>query len=117
MVENGDDVDEDETINNIPVSLTKNSDSETEDEDLGKADSSVKTTWRHVVVPRADGSRNDIYFELEKTQRLRSCNEIKKYCKNRNPEFHESIFNFKVKDTFEEIVNPQPSVLGAQCKS
>ncbi|GFY52528.1 hypothetical protein TNIN_58611 [Trichonephila inaurata madagascariensis] len=83
MVENGDDVDEDETVNNIPVSLPKNSDSETENEDLGKADSSiapVKTTWKCVVVPRAYGSTNNIYYyEVGKTQRLRFCNEIKKY--------------------------------------
>ncbi|GFW78822.1 retrovirus-related Pol polyprotein from transposon TNT 1-94 [Trichonephila clavipes] len=75
----------------------------------------VKTTWKRVVVPRADGSGNDIYFyEVGKSQRLRSCNEIKKYCKDRNLEFDENIFSFKRKDTFEGIVNPQPSVSGVQ---
>ncbi|GFS37583.1 hypothetical protein TNIN_312121 [Trichonephila inaurata madagascariensis] len=60
VVENGDD---DKTVNNIPVSLPQNSDSETEDEELSRNDSSVvpvKTTWKHIVVPRPDGSRNDI---------------------------------------------------------
>ncbi|GFW03591.1 uncharacterized protein TNCV_3988101 [Trichonephila clavipes] len=45
VVENGDD--DDKTVNNIPVSLPKNSDSETEDEELSRTDSfmfPVKTT-------------------------------------------------------------------------
>ncbi|GFU84233.1 hypothetical protein TNCV_2209061 [Trichonephila clavipes] len=46
--------------------------------------------------------------------RLRSCNEIKKYCMDRKLEFDESIFNFKGKDIFEGIINPQPSVSGVQ---
>ncbi|GFR19727.1 hypothetical protein TNCT_689511 [Trichonephila clavata] len=50
VVENGDD---DEIVNNIPVSLPQNSDSET-DEDLNKIDTSVvpvKITWKRMVVP------------------------------------------------------------------
>ncbi|GFY62270.1 hypothetical protein TNIN_89421, partial [Trichonephila inaurata madagascariensis] len=78
VVENCDD--DDKTVNNIPVSLPQNSDSETEDEESSRTDSSVvpvKTTWKRVVVPRPDGFRNDIYYyELGKSQRLRSCNEI-----------------------------------------
>ncbi|GFY59246.1 retrovirus-related Pol polyprotein from transposon TNT 1-94 [Trichonephila inaurata madagascariensis] len=119
VVENCDD--DGKTVNNIPVSLPQNSDSETEDEESNRTDSSVvpvKTTWKRVVVPRPDGSRNDTYcYELRKSQRLRSCNEIKKYCMDRKLEFDESIFNFKGKDTFEGIINPQPSVLGVQSKS
>ncbi|GFS81526.1 uncharacterized protein TNCV_3435831 [Trichonephila clavipes] len=69
VVENCDD--EDKTVNNIPVSLPQSSDSETEDEDLSRTDSSVihvKTAWKRVVVPRPDGSRNDIYYyELGKS--------------------------------------------------
>ncbi|GFS92962.1 retrovirus-related Pol polyprotein from transposon TNT 1-94 [Trichonephila clavipes] len=117
VFENGDDdTDEDERVNNIPISLPQ--DSETEAENLSRTENStvpVKTTWKRVVVPRADGSRNDIYFyEVGKSQRLRSCNEIKKYCKDRNLEFDENIFSFKGKDTFEGIVNSQPSVSGVQ---
>ncbi|GFY02293.1 copia protein [Trichonephila clavipes] len=120
VFENGDDdTDEDERVNSIPISLPQDSDSETEGENLSRTENStvpVKTTWKRVVVPRADGSRNDIYFyEVGKSQRLRSCNEIKKkYCKDRNLEFDENIFSFKGKDTFEGIVNPQPSVSGVQ---
>ncbi|GFW22180.1 retrovirus-related Pol polyprotein from transposon TNT 1-94 [Trichonephila clavipes] len=119
VFENGDDdTDEDERVNNIPISLPQDSDSETEGENLSRTENStvpVKTTWKCVVIPRADGSRNDIYFyEVGKSQRLRSCNEIKKYCKDRNLEFDENIFSFKGKDTFEGIVNPQPSVSGVQ---
>ncbi|GFW98518.1 copia protein [Trichonephila clavipes] len=119
VFENGDDdTDEDERVNNIPISLPQDSDSETEGENLSRTENStvpVKTTWKRVVIPRADGSRNDIYFyEVGKSQRLRSCNEIKKYCKDRNLEFDENIFSFKGKDTFEGIVNPQPSVSGVQ---
>ncbi|GFV89340.1 retrovirus-related Pol polyprotein from transposon TNT 1-94 [Trichonephila clavipes] len=82
VFENGDDdTDEDERVNNIPISLLQDSDSETEGENLSRTENStvpVKTTWKRVVIPRADGSRNDIYFyEVGKSQRLRSCNEIK----------------------------------------
>ncbi|GFR10698.1 hypothetical protein TNCT_514251, partial [Trichonephila clavata] len=62
VVENEDD---DEIVNNISVSLPQNSDSETDDEDLNKIDSSVvpvKSAWKRAVVPREDGSRNDIYY-------------------------------------------------------
>ncbi|GFW17191.1 CCHC-type domain-containing protein [Trichonephila clavipes] len=119
VFENGDDdTDEDERVHNIPISLPQDSDSKTEGENLSRTENStvpVKTTWKRVVIPRADGSRNDIYFyEVGKSQRLRSCNEIKKYCKDRNLEFDENIFSFKGKDTFEGIVNPQPSVSGVQ---
>ncbi|GFT02235.1 uncharacterized protein TNCV_84881 [Trichonephila clavipes] len=113
VVENCDD----KTVNNIPASLPQNSDSETEDEESSRTNRSVvpvKTTWKRVVVPLPDGSRNDIYYyELGKSQRLRSCNEIK-YCMDRKLEFDESIFNFKGKDTFEGIINPQTSVSGVQ---
>ncbi|GFX30893.1 hypothetical protein TNCV_4146011 [Trichonephila clavipes] len=72
VVENCDD--DDKTVNNIPVSLPQDSDSETEDEELSRTDSSVvpaKTSWKRVVVPRPDGSRNDrYYYELGKSQRL-----------------------------------------------
>ncbi|GFY10628.1 hypothetical protein TNCV_2194491 [Trichonephila clavipes] len=119
VFENGDDdTDEDERVNNIPISLPQDSDSETEGENLSRTEIStvpVKTTRKRVVVTRADGSRNDIYFyEVGKSQRLRSCNEIKKYCKDRNLEFDENIFSFKGKDTFEGILNPQPSMSGVQ---
>ncbi|GFU27522.1 retrovirus-related Pol polyprotein from transposon TNT 1-94 [Trichonephila clavipes] len=119
VFENGDDdTDEDERVHNIPISLPQDSDSKTEGENLSRTENStvpVKTTWKRVVIPRADGSRNDIYFyEVGKSQRLRSCNEIKKYCKDRNLEFDENIFSFKGKDTFEGLVNPQPSVSGVQ---
>ncbi|GFY30254.1 retrovirus-related Pol polyprotein from transposon TNT 1-94 [Trichonephila clavipes] len=119
VFENGDDdTDEDEGVHNIPISLPQDSDSKTEGENLSRTENStvpVKTTWKRVVIPRADGSRNDIYFyEVGKSQRLRSCNEIKKYCKDRNLKFDENIFSFKGKDTFEGIVNPQPSVSGVQ---
>ncbi|GFX09416.1 retrovirus-related Pol polyprotein from transposon TNT 1-94 [Trichonephila clavipes] len=81
VFENGDDdTDEDERVHNIPISLPQDSDSKTEGENLSTENSTVpvKTTWKRVVIPRADGSRNDIYFyEVGKSQRLRSCNEIK----------------------------------------
>ncbi|GFY74472.1 hypothetical protein TNIN_7721 [Trichonephila inaurata madagascariensis] len=60
--------DVDKTVNNIPVSLPQNSDSETEDEELSRTDSPVvpaKTTWKRVVVPRPYGSRNDIFTNWE----------------------------------------------------
>ncbi|GFY68562.1 uncharacterized protein TNIN_79231 [Trichonephila inaurata madagascariensis] len=60
VVEHGNDVIK---LNNIPVSLPQNSDSETEDEELSRTDRSVdpvKTTWKCVVVPRPDGFRNNI---------------------------------------------------------
>ncbi|GFY40580.1 retrovirus-related Pol polyprotein from transposon TNT 1-94 [Trichonephila inaurata madagascariensis] len=46
--------DYDRTVNNIPVSLPQNSDSETEDEKSSRTDSSMvpaKTTWKRAVVP------------------------------------------------------------------
>ncbi|GFX28715.1 hypothetical protein TNCV_547421 [Trichonephila clavipes] len=80
VVENGDD-DDDKTLNNIPVSLPQNSDSETEEEELSRSNSSVvpvKTTWKRVVVPQPDGSRNDIFFyELGKSERLRFAMKLK----------------------------------------
>ncbi|GFX09033.1 retrovirus-related Pol polyprotein from transposon TNT 1-94 [Trichonephila clavipes] len=110
VVENCED---DKTVNSIPVSLPQNSYSETEDEEPSRTDQEessrtnssvvpVKTTWKRVVVPQPDGSINDIYYyELGKSQSLRSCNEIKKYCMDKNLEF-------------EGIINPQPSVSGVQ---
>lgn len=64
-------------------------------------------TWVRKVVPRPDGTRNDIYYyEKGKTTRLRSHTDAKRYCKKFNLIFDESLFNFRGKDKFHgEIVS------------
>ena len=74
------------------------------------------TTWRRKVVPRPDGSRNDIYYYDDNNKgRLRSLNEVENYCKKENLRFNPEFFDFSGKNTYEGPVNSKPVAYKIQC--
>lgn len=62
--------------------------------------------WYRKAVTRPDGSRTDIYYYPNNTKtRLRSLNDVKKYCESNQIVFDKNIFNFDGKDKYTGIVN------------
>lgn len=61
--------------------------------------------WVRKPVTRGDGSRTDIYyFESGKTQRLRSLNDIQKYCSRNNVDFKPELFDFRGSNRFKGTI-------------
>jgi hypothetical protein len=70
------------------------------------APSLKKVRWIRQRKPRKESPRCDIYYYEEgKSQRLRSHQDIEKYCDNNEIEFNPLLFNFKGKDEYEGIVD------------
>ncbi|GFQ64620.1 uncharacterized protein TNCT_189211 [Trichonephila clavata] len=60
----------------------------------------VSIPWIRKPVERKDRSRKDIYYFVEGSNaRLRSFNEIQKYCKDNNIEYDQNLFNFSGKNS------------------
>ncbi len=56
--------------------------------------------WTREAVPRRDGSRTDIYYSIEGTKiRLRSFNDVEKYCDANNIVYDKNLFNFSGKNS------------------
>lgn len=56
-----------------------------------------EVSWSRKVIPRKDGSRNDVYYYPKGTKtRLRSYNDVKKFCESNNIPYDQSKFNFRV---------------------
>lgn len=67
--------------------------------------------WIREVVPRKDGSRNDIYYRIpDKPVKLRSFNDVEKYCNQNNIKFEKSNFNFCTKIS-DNVQAPEASNL------
>lgn len=74
----------------------------------------VEAVWIRKPVPRPDGSRTDIYYFLKgEKERLRSLNDISKYCSRKNLEYDPSIFNFSGTDNYEGIVKTHDNACNA----
>lgn len=57
--------------------------------------------WKREAIRRPDGSRTDIYYYPADTRRrLRSMNEIKKYCEEKNILFSPHIFDFNGRNLY-----------------
>ena len=64
-----------------------------------------KVNWVRQVKPRPDGSRTDIYYYEEgSNERLRSHNDIQKYCQNKGIKFNPDLFDFKGNNKFSGLV-------------
>ncbi|GFY60698.1 uncharacterized protein TNIN_65981 [Trichonephila inaurata madagascariensis] len=58
--------------------------------------------WIRKPVERKDRSRTDIYYFAEGSNvRLRSFNEVQKYCKDNNIDYDQNLFNFSAFGTIE----------------
>lgn len=81
---------------------TKDQDSDSDDENLPlNLTPCEDIAWIRVAVPRKDGSRTDIYYKIEGTNmRLRSPNDVVKYCKSNNINYNGDLFDFSGKNTF-----------------
>ncbi|GFV23395.1 retrovirus-related Pol polyprotein from transposon TNT 1-94 [Trichonephila clavipes] len=56
--------------------------------------------WIRKPVERKDRSRTDIYYFVEGSNvRLRSFNEVQKYCKDKNIDYDQNLFNFSGKNS------------------
>ncbi|GFR20428.1 hypothetical protein TNCT_501301 [Trichonephila clavata] len=56
--------------------------------------------WIRKPVERKDKSRTDIYYFVESSNaRLRSFNEVQKYCKDNNIDYDQNLFNFSGKNS------------------
>ncbi|GFR18287.1 retrovirus-related Pol polyprotein from transposon TNT 1-94 [Trichonephila clavata] len=56
--------------------------------------------WIRKPVERKDRSRTDIYYFVEGSNvRLRSFNEVQKYCKDNNIDYDQNLFNFSGKNS------------------
>lgn len=61
--------------------------------------------WIRKPVLRKDKSRTDVYFYLEgSNERLRSHNDVKKFCNANNITFEENFFDFSGKNNYSGIV-------------
>lgn len=75
-------------------------------------------TWIREAKTRRDNTRTDIYYyEQGKTLRLRSPNEVEKYCKKNHIKFEPSIFDFKGKNTYEGIIRDPKASSSSSCDS
>jgi hypothetical protein len=89
--------------------LTRTSSEETDEENTSDGQSDDiplrKVNWERVTKRRTDNSRNDIYYyEQNKTKRLRSLNDIQKYCTDNHINFEPSIFDFQGSNTYSGLV-------------
>lgn len=81
---------------------------ETSDDDLPRLRRDA--VWIRKVVPRPDGSRNDIYYyEKGKNSRLRSLTDVKRYCSKYKIAYEPNLFSFKGKDKSHGEVTCYPS--------
>jgi len=64
-------------------------------------------TWMRDPVMRRDKSRVDIYYKVKEDEkaRLRSHNEVERYCQENNIKYNPEMFNFSGKDTSSGVVN------------
>lgn len=93
------------------------SEDESEEEESGDSEGLRETSWRRTAIPRSDGSRTDVYYyESGKGKRLRSINEVEKYCQEQNLVFHRENFDFSGKNHFEGEVTQSPIASGIQTK-
>lgn len=61
--------------------------------------------WIRKPVTRGDGSRTDVYyFENGKTERLRSLNEVQKYCSRNNVKFRPELFDFRGSNKLKGVI-------------
>lgn len=66
-----------------------------------------KPNWIRKTVPRPDGSRTDIYYNLEGSNtRLRSHNDVEKFCDKNNIPFERSDFIFSSKNASTDKTKP-----------
>lgn len=65
-------------------------------------------SWYREAVPRKTGSRVDIYyFEKNKTERLRSLDDVEKYCRLNSIKYVPNLFNFSGKNHFSgDVAEP-----------
>lgn len=94
-----------------PDDYTTSSDQESDSEDSQGSDhdddkqSLQRVNWIRKRIPRTKGNKIDIYYYEEgKNERLRSQNDIKRYCSKHNINFNPMLFNFKGKDLYEGII-------------
>ncbi|GFT84841.1 hypothetical protein TNCV_2768151 [Trichonephila clavipes] len=67
--------------------------------------------WIRKPVERKDRSRTDIYYFVEGSNvRLRLFNEVQKYCKDNNIDYHQNLFNYSSKNSSSgkvaDLLNP-----------
>jgi len=92
---------------------SESSESESEDLEIGDTalaeSSDLRTeTWFREAIPRKDGSRIDIYYKHEgSNRRLRSNNEVIEYCNLNNIIYNPNLFNFSGKFNYSGIVNEE----------
>jgi hypothetical protein len=93
--------------------------SESEESEKCFDDSTLKATqtpceeieWTRKAVPRPDGSRTDIYYGVENTNtRIRSFNDMERYCKANNIQFRRDYFNFSGKNDYTGKVSQAPKI-------
>lgn len=84
--------------------------SSSEEESAETSEGSIETTplrtvtWIRKAKTRPDRSRTDIYYyEQGKNQRLRSQNDVKKYCQENGIEFVPPLFCFKGSNKYEGV--------------
>lgn len=62
--------------------------------------------WRRKAVPRAEGTRHDIYYyEGDSKERMRSLKNVEDYCNKYNLPFESELFDFSTKNTFSGEIN------------
>lgn len=93
------DLKEDEHEHNLVCSYSSFSGSD--DENVGSPTPCDQIPWVREVVYRKDGSRADVYYKIEGSNtRLRSFNDVEKFCSRNNIIYNKAIFDFKGKNTF-----------------
>lgn len=76
-------------------SLRSTSSDESDSETEVKPISCDKIKWTRLEKPRSDRSRTDVYYGIEgQTLRLRSHNDVEKYCKSHGIQFDKNMFDF-----------------------
>lgn len=94
---------EDESEEEPDLERTDESDSEPEQEPI----SLKEAIWIRKPVPRKKSSRIDIfYYEQGCSQRLRSLNDVEKYCAEKGLIYEPNLFSFRGSDPFSGIINP-----------
>ena len=93
------------TPNVVNYSLQKDQSDDSSDEETPKT-SLNKLPWIRKAVKRKDGSRIDIYYTIQGTNlRLRSYNDVKKYCEKKNIEYNPNFFNFSGANSYSGKVS------------
>lgn len=105
----------DESDNGQNSEYGSDSESESQSKDLERKIPLKTVVWERQAVTRPDKSRTDIYYRAQGSKaRLRSFNDVKKYCEKHNIHYTPKNFNFQGRNTYSGIVGQEESTSHAE---